>query len=360
MNILHYYYRYGKETRNWNRKREIKSAGNISFANWWREDPANSWFTRYIGAHCGELSQKVRFYSVFGPHRQLEESFDGIKVFFSGENLEEPVPHKRLCEDRVENSIWADRRKLYGDYGAGLMDLSLGFAPENTDVSAGKGMAPGGRTLPAEGSSVPASTYLRFPLWITYLFKPESSYEEVKEMLQRIDLARSRAVKDTMLLSSHDFWGTREDIVKGLSDTCDIHIAGKWHNNTTELWDAYGNDKLKYLSEFRFNICPENVDAPGYTTEKIFDAFRCGAVPIYHGALNLPEPEVIRPEAVLLWNYESDNEEVKAQIRRLKQDDAYYERFMAQPKFKAGAADYVMTCMESFGKALKQADTARR
>lgn len=60
---------------------------------------------------------------------------------------------------------------------------------------------------------------------------------------------------------------------------------------TDVLWEAVKNsyegevgDKNEALQEFRFALCIENTIFPGYISEKIFDAFRAGAIPIYLGA----------------------------------------------------------------------------
>lgn len=46
--------------------------------------------------------------------------------------------------------------------------------------------------------------------------------------------------------------------------------------------------KHDMLKKYRFNICYENVrDLPGYITEKIFDSFFAGCVPVYWGASNI-------------------------------------------------------------------------
>ena len=42
-------------------------------------------------------------------------------------------------------------------------------------------------------------------------------------------------------------------------------------------------DKTAFLSRFRYNLCFENHSAPGYLTEKLFDSFYAGAVPLYAG-----------------------------------------------------------------------------
>jgi hypothetical protein len=54
---------------------------------------------------------------------------------------------------------------------------------------------------------------------------------------------------------------------------------------------SYGGpvaDKYEVLSRYRFNICYENAyGIDGYITEKIFDCFLAGTVPIYLGARNI-------------------------------------------------------------------------
>jgi len=48
-----------------------------------------------------------------------------------------------------------------------------------------------------------------------------------------------------------------------------------------------GNNKLKVISNFKFCLSFENSAADGYITEKIFDCFKAGCVPVYYGAPNI-------------------------------------------------------------------------
>jgi hypothetical protein len=86
-----------------------------------------------------------------------------------------------------------------------------------------------------------------------------------------------------------------------LKDIVDIQCAGKWDRNTDLLKDKYGDSKRDYLFHKKFNICPENVDASGYVTEKLFDAFAAGTIPIYLGDDNNPEPKVINRNEVIFF-----------------------------------------------------------
>lgn len=43
-------------------------------------------------------------------------------------------------------------------------------------------------------------------------------------------------------------------------------------------------DKQKVISHYKFSICMENIDFPGYVTEKIIDSLYAGVIPVYWGA----------------------------------------------------------------------------
>jgi len=49
------------------------------------------------------------------------------------------------------------------------------------------------------------------------------------------------------------------------------------------------DNKLQTLSNFKFTLCFENCVFPGYVTEKIFDAFLSGCIPIYLGAPDITD-----------------------------------------------------------------------
>ena len=51
-------------------------------------------------------------------------------------------------------------------------------------------------------------------------------------------------------------------------------------------------DKINYISRGTYNICAENSVYEGYFTEKIFQAFEGGTIPLYW-SIDIPEPEII-------------------------------------------------------------------
>ena len=140
----------------------------------------------------------------------------------------------------------------------------------------------------------------------------------------------------------------------------DVTSAGKWRHNSDELWHKYpfrdklGKDKIDYMKDFKFNICPENMDVPNYVTEKIFDAFQAGTIPIYHGALNDPEPEIINREAVILWNYDDDNKKAINLIQELNRNTKQLEEFLHIPRLKEQAAECIYCKMCDLKKHIER------
>lgn len=62
-------------------------------------------------------------------------------------------------------------------------------------------------------------------------------------------------------------------------------LAGSWPS-----YKGMVDNKLETLRQYKFSICYENAQMiPGYITEKIFDSFVAGCVPVYWGAPNIEE-----------------------------------------------------------------------
>lgn len=58
----------------------------------------------------------------------------------------------------------------------------------------------------------------------------------------------------------------------------------KVYQKVKDLWKGPAEDKLLTISRFKFYLAYENTDNyPGYVTEKVFDAWNSGCIPIYYG-----------------------------------------------------------------------------
>ena len=273
------------------------------YNQWGPEDLEQQWFIRFLRHHFPDNKTVVNFFGPVGTPFFIKRQFEGKKVFYTGEDVEHPGTQLAL---------------YYGDYCLDHTDLSLGFG------------------------QVQHARYLRFPYWILTTFSPEDDAAAIKERIRQINESHFEKSGECVLINKHDPAGTRELVYNGVKDILDVKLAGQWRNNTRELWDDYGNDKEAYLRTFKFNICAENNNTKDYVTEKIFDAFISGCVPLYYGALNDPEPGLINRDAVIFWNKEGNNEENREKILELKNNESFYREFISRPKLLPAAAEYVI------------------
>lgn len=295
------------------------SSNNIAFLNLY----GGEWFQKFAEHRFpNKRNYNICFTSVNGKRTKLSK-YRGKKIFWSGENVEPVLKHSLLKEIESEGLyFWFKHiQKLYGDYRNQEVDLCMGYGMHDDEYK----------------------NYIRFPLWIIYLFKPEDNYDNIKAVIDKVNKSKSVCLKDAVCMNKHDVFGVRSKICDDLRDIVSISYPGKWRHNDDDLWEKFDDNKAKYLNLFKFNICPENMDVPYYCTEKLFDSMSEGCIPVYAGCNNKPEPECINMDFVILWDLDDkDNFENKKLIRRLKDDENFYYKFMQQKKLKDSTADYVM------------------
>lgn len=287
------------------RQKSVNAPYAIQFYNFWEQGVTDMWFYRFIQSrHLLEgKSKRICFFSTFGDRTILRRAKGDLNIFFTGENV-----------NRKEHQRYADHF-LNED----LIHLALGFA------------------------DIDDPRYLRFPLWLLYMFEPESSDAEIVKRCAELNHPQGgRHRKFACHISSYDEMGLRGQMCKALSAIETVDCAGKVMHNCDDLWKVYGDDKMKFISEYKFNICPENSSDKGYVTEKVFQAIDAGCIPVYWGSMNDPEPEVLNPEAIVFWNHEGENVDALGLIRQLNDHETLYEAFARQNRLIEGAADYVV------------------
>jgi len=289
------------------------------FYNFWTDQTADSmWLSRFVhlrGLDAGSR-KKLAFFSVYGPRQIINFDNSDIRVFYTGENLKDSC-HRREYTDSFLN----DKR----------INLSLGF------------------------ESFADPRYLRMPLWVFYLFPPESTPNDIrlicKEINQPPTTSRTRFAS---LVASWDPSGLRQEMVDAVSTIDKVSCPGRWKHNDDSLKNEYGDVKMDYLRSCKFNLCPENTDAFGYTTEKLLQALAAKCVPVYWGSNNMPELGILNQDAILFWNCGGDNSAVLNKIRELHSNDKLYKEFVSQPRFTDEAPDIIIDMFDQLEKKLLQ------
>ena len=71
----------------------------------------------------------------------------------------------------------------------------------------------------------------------------------------------------------------RLSFINKLSEYKRVDIGGKCINNIHKKIE----NKTEFFSKYKFSIAMENSNGDGYSSEKIFDSFLAGTIPIYYG-----------------------------------------------------------------------------
>jgi hypothetical protein len=236
----------------------------LAFVNFWPSagEIQDTWFQDFFQATLVQPHQNpdLLICSCFGPLLRIQNTKAKYKIFFTGEHLDRYPPYNDL--------------PLLQKY----VDLILGFNPTNLQEK-----------------------QLRFPLWLLYFpFYSAKTDPNLLTYLQEKYHQPASRERVAACIARHDRDGVRTYLCNLVSKEIPVLCPGKFNNNCPPIGSAV-KDKLAFLQKVTYNICPENTKAKGYHTEKVFQAFEAGCIPIY-SAYEYPEAELLSPDAVVFIN----------------------------------------------------------
>ena len=279
--------------------------------------PQDYWLQEFIVYRnlLQNSNKKISIFSVFGSKEMIHLNRDDIKIFIARENI-----HREQWTDYADNCL-----------DVSSINLSLGY------------------------DYVDSERYMRFPLWIMWLFPPTVDYEYIKEWCDRINHPNNSSFdnrKFCAFLCSHDDVGRRE-VYEQLSSIDRVDCDGRLFHNNDELKQIYSDDKLRYLQHYRFNLCPENSQAHGYVTEKLFEAIASGCIPIYCGNEGCPpESDILNSDAILFVDMSGDNTKTLKQVSELNSNKEAYAQFAMRPRLKPDAAERIWSYIQELNQRL--------
>ena len=133
----------------------------------------------------------------------------------------------------------------------------------------------------------------------------------------------------------------REEFFKELSNYKHIDSAGRFLNNMPGGANIPGEETQGFARNYKFQICFENSEYKGYTTEKIFNAWGAGVIPIYWGDPEIAD--IFNPNAFVRLRNTSKEEIEKTihQVIKLDQDDKAYIKMREEPIITGELPDYL-------------------
>ena len=294
----------------------LRRRGRALFNFWEHRRWEDFWLWRFLNRprlRAALADRTVAFISVFGPVEVAQRVRADVKVFFTGENL--------------------DFYPAYRNHLRETVDFALGF------------------------DDLEASGYMRFPLWLLSCFPPDLDPEGVAARLRQFTANRrdllERPNMVASLVASHDTSGIRGAIADLFGEIGEVHYGGRFRNSGSTVPPG-GDFKHQFIRQFPFQICPENSARDGYVTEKLFQAIAAGCVPIYWGANQPPEPDILNQDAILF--YEPDQPDKLAEaLRSLRDDPDKLRQFRDMPPFQPDAADRIFAYYSDLEKLFLRA-----
>ncbi|NND45184.1 MAG: glycosyltransferase [Xanthomonadales bacterium] len=122
----------------------------------------------------------------------------------------------------------------------------------------------------------------------------------------------------------------RIDFLHRLNRYRTVDCGGRLMNNI----GGRVENKLEFLTNYKFTIAFENSSHPGYTTEKLLEALVANTIPIYWG--NPLVAKDFNPDGFINCHDYSDFDAVVEQVRAIDQDDDAYRRYISAPVFRDG------------------------
>lgn len=279
---------------------------NMSLHNFGTIAPGDLWLLQFIENRQllkNKPKTKLSVFSVFGLKTMMRLDNSDVKLFFAREN--------------VHRTNWKEYDDMCLDMSC--IDLSIGF-----DIRE-------------------EIKYLRFPLWIMWIFSPSVTYSDLKAFTERVNNPQNSSYDNRRFcsfVSSHDDIG-RFELINEIASIEKVDCDGKLFHNNDDLKRKFADNKLEYLRNYRFNLCPENSDYPGYCTEKIFEAISSGCLPIYCGSCNNPEPDILNREAICFVKLGEPNHNAVNQIAALNDSPMRYLEFAHQPRLTKESPDII-------------------
>ena len=106
-----------------------------------------------------------------------------------------------------------------------------------------------------------------------------------------------------------------------------VDMGGKYNNNIGKTV----KNKIEFLSSYKFSISMENSEGDGYTSEKIYDSFISGTIPIYFG--NYMIDEYFNLKSFILIKNEKDIFNKIEYIKKIDKDDELYKKILKENIF---------------------------
>lgn len=185
--------------------------------------------------------------------------------------------------------------------------------------------------------------HYRLPLYVIYDFDNKNRDVTNTNTVNREpeDLSKKFNDKFCSFVVKNGACEKRNYFFQRLSEYKRVDSAGPLFNNMgyiLQRGDGAVQAKMKFLNDYKFNLCFENSSYAGYATEKLYEAYMFGTVPIYWGSTTIETD--FNPKAFLNWHDYQDDDAFMQAIIDVDTKPELYEEMYLQPLFNSWKEPY--------------------
>ena len=153
---------------------------------------------------------------------------------------------------------------------------------------------------------------IRLPLWILY------GYDKNTQLVKKDSEGFCCFVYSNPVRYRNAF-------CKKLSKYKQVDCGGDCLNNV----NGRVQNKLGFQSRYKFCIAFENTAKPGYTTEKILEAYKSNCIPIYWGSTSIEDD--FNPETFINAHDFDNDDDLIDYIKKVDTDETLYNSYFNKP-----------------------------
>lgn len=174
---------------------------------------------------------------------------------------------------------------------------------------------------------------IRLPLWILY------GYDK------GITLTKKNISGFCCFVYSNNV-AFRNNFCEKLSNYKKVDCGGSSLNNV----GGKVKDKIEFQKKYKFCIAYENGATPGYTTEKILEAYKSNCIPIYYGSETITDD--FNPKTFINAHDFDNEDDLIHYIKKVDTDEKLYNSFLNKPIYSKKWLDIFNDPEETYFKNL--------
>lgn len=199
--------------------------------------------------------------------------------------------------------------------------------------------------------------HVRLPIYFFYTQTPQAL---IKTAQYDPSLVLARKTGFCNFLVSNPRSPVRNAAFKALNAQKKVDSGGRHFNNL----GFQVQDKLPFVSQYKFTLAFENSSTPGYTTEKLLEPMLVDSLPIYWG--NPDVAQDFNPDSFIVAERFSSIDALVEHVLEVDANDALYMRYLREPWLPSNqltevfSHDRIKDALEAFWNAPPACSRARR